>query len=88
MSARDAIVNELRSAAARMTPRERALGNELIELAGEVFTVADLLAILAETDPDRTALVEPLIYSLRAAGQKAVGMHAAVAREVNGAGSH
>lgn len=88
MNASDAIVNELRSAAARMTPCERALGDELIELAGEVFTIAEMLATLAETDSERAVLLDPLIYSLRTAGHKAVCTHAAVVGELNGAVSH
>lgn len=88
MTANEVIANELRSAFVRMTPLECALADELIGLAGEVLTVAELLATLAETDPERAALLEPLIYALSAAGRKAVGVHAAVVGELNGAVSH
>lgn len=72
------IADELRRAAARMSPTERALGDALIELAGEVHTAAEMLAAFANRDPDVAPLLQPLVDLLISSGTCALGTHAAV----------
>jgi hypothetical protein len=77
------LADELRQAAGQMTSRERALGDALMDLAGEVHAVAEMLVVLADSDAALAPLLEPLIYSLRSAGTRAVGVHAAVVADIN-----
>lgn len=84
MDAADAIYGELRQAAVRMTPRERALGDALVDLIGEAQDIAKMMGVIAECDSTLAPMLLPLIDQLRAAKQAGIATHAAVVAEVNG----
>ena len=77
------IANELREAVSRMTPRERALNDALMDTAGELQDAACMLHALARLDADYALLLAPVIILLWNAGLAAVQTHTEVIANIN-----
>lgn len=79
----NSLADELRQAAQQMTPRERVLGDALLDLAGEVHVATEMLFALVVSDAALAPLLGPIVDLLFTGGRSAVGTHAAVVAEIN-----
>jgi len=82
---REIIAEELRLAAERMSPNERALGDALLALAGQVQDAVEFLRLLTDqtANADHALVAGEVMKLLLEAGHQGVGAHAAVIKARN-----